>query len=330
VPISDGVGTRPPVGTQGALRASAATGVAVDRMVDNMAGGAERLGKALTSLEGAAVVRRVSAATQGAFASMASAAESALESAAAAAAKVKARRGEARGGGDALTAPVPRLVAACVHWLAAAGLDTEGIFSDAGSADAVAKLAAVFAADPASLVPLCSAPADVASFLKGHLAALPAPLLPYDVLARPGAADSARATEALYAVSPTARATAELLLSLAARIASLSVATKMDAPKLARVLAPAFTRRAVAAVAVAAPVALASPPGSPLPAEPSAAAGAPSPEAADGAAEKQAAEAEAEDAAVVAAIRWMIVNWEQHGNRAAPTVDDAAHGELSD
>jgi hypothetical protein len=323
------------------VRAGVATGEkgreVVERVVDGLAGGAERFNKALTALEDSAIVRRSAAAAHGAFASVASAAESAA--AAAAAATVKARRsvagrgaasredgGGAGAGERALEAhaharPALPLAAACVHWLSAAPpLACEGLFSGDGTPDAVDKLAAAFKRHPGALVPLCAAPTDVAALLKRHLEGLPAPLLPYAALCRPVVPEARRAADALDAATPAGGATAELVLSLASRIACVAAVTKMDAGKLARALAPALTRRTDAPAAAAAPApaaaeeekaaddkkeegadADADAPGSPLPAAlPS---GAPSPPPAAG------EDAEAAEAAVIATLRWMIENW---------------------
>jgi hypothetical protein len=316
------------------VRAGVATGEkgreVVERVVDGLAGGAERFGKALSALEDSALVRRSAAAAHGALASVSAAAESA---AAAAAATVKARRsvagraaaaraaasaGERALDAQARALPVLPLASACVHWLAAAPpLACEGLFSGEGNPEAVAKLAAAFKRQPGALVPLCAAPADVAALLVRHLEALPAPLLPHEALCRPGVPEARRAVDALDAASPVGGATAELVLSLAARVACVAAVTKMDAAKLARALAPALTRRtdAANAPAAAAPAAEAAEkeeekeeeaPGSPLPA--AVPAGAPSPAPSPAAAE-DGGEAAAEDAAVVATLRWMIENW---------------------
>ncbi len=326
------------------MRASAATGEAVERAADAMAGsmaaGGERLGKALVAFEESTILRRTAAAAQGALASVASAAESALDSAAAAAAAAKdkarravAARAAARAAAsaeesvleaEAHARPVPSIVAACVHWLAAAGCDTEGLFATDGNPESVDKLAALFDRTPAALVPLRAAPADVAALLKRYLLALPAPLLSHAALARAGVPVSHRAAEALDNAAPAAAATAELLLSLAARISSLSAVSKMDAAKLARALAPCLTRRV--APAEAAPAAPPSPPQAAAE-EADAASVTAMPSSPPAAAQ---ADADAEDEAAVATLKWMIANWGTLRGADAPAPLGDEQSELSE
>ena len=248
------------------------------------------LERTASNLENSALMQRTKAATQRGLASVANAAESAALAASQAAANLKARRAawlSARAflESQAHTRPVLPVVAACVHTLSATGLECEGIFgSAAASRDVVTKLAIMFKANPHGLVPMRTAPADVAAFLKEYLMSLPAPLLPFGPLCKPGYPDSRRALESLDAATPAGAATAELILLLAGRLASVSPATKMDAAKLARELAPCLTRRQEL------------PEGTPADAAPS------------------AAEEQAQDAAVVAALRWMIAAGSKSSN----------------
>ena len=247
------------------------------------------LERTASNLENSALLQRTKAATQRGLASVANAAESAALAASQAAANLKARRAawlSARAflESQAHARPVLPVVAACVHTLAVSGLECEGIFSAPGSRDVVTKLSIMFKANPQGLVPMRTAPADVAAFLKEYLVSLPAPLLPFGPLCKPGYPDSRRALESLDAATPAGAATAELILLLAGRLASVSPATKMDAAKLARELAPCLTRRQEL------------PEGTPADAAPS------------------AAEEQAQDAAVVAALRWMIAAGSKSSN----------------
>ena len=269
------------------------------------AASAERINKTLNALERTAanlensqLMQRTKAATQRGLGAVATAAEAAAVAASNAAANLKARRAawlSARAflESQAHARPVLPVVAACVHALAATGLECEGIFAAPGSPDAVSKLALVFKANPNAMLPLRAAPADVAAFLKAYLVGLPAPLLPFAPLAKAGYPDSRRALEALDAATPAGAATAELVLLLAGRLASLSPATKMDAAKLARELAPCLTRRQEL------------PEGTPGDAQPS-----PQEEA-------------AQDAAVVAALRWMI----SAGSKSSGSLDEMQLGD---
>ena len=251
------------------------------------------LERTASNLENSALMQRTKAATQRGLASVANAAESAALAAAQAAAHLKARRAaylSARAflESQAHARPVLPVVAACVYALSVSGLECEGIFAVAGSPDVVMKLALCFKANPHALVPMRTSPADVAAFLKSYLTSLPAPLLPFGPLCKPGYPDSRRALEALDAATPAGAATAELVLLLAGRLASVSPATKMDAAKLARELAPCLTRRQEL------------PEGAPADAAPS------------------PAEEQAQDAAVVAALRWMIAA----GSKSSGALDE--------
>jgi len=258
------------------------------------AASADRINKTLSALERTAVslenspfVQRAKAATQRGLASVANQAENAALAASAAAAHMKARRAawlSARAflEAQAHARPVLPVVAACCHTLAATGLECEGLFTTPGSPDAVSKLLLAFKSNAGGLLPLRCAPVDVAAALKAYLVALPAPLLPHAPLAKAGYPDSRRALEALDAATPAGAATAELILLLAARLSSCSPATKVDAAKLARELAPVLTRRQ---------------------------------ELAEGTEGQLApAEEQAQDAAVVAALRWMIAAGSKSSN----------------
>jgi hypothetical protein len=239
------------------------------------------LERTAANLENSQLMQRTKAVTQRGLAHVANAAENAALAASNAAANMKARRAAWLSARQFLESqaharPVLPVVATCVHTLAATGLECEFIFSAPGSADAVQKLELMFKANPTGLLPIRAAPADVAAALKSYLKALPCPLLPFAPLSKAGYPDSRRALEALDAATPAGAATAELVLLLAGRLAQMSPATKMDAAKLARELAPCITRRQEL------------------------------PEGAPGDAAPTQAEEAAQDAAVISALRWMI------------------------
>jgi len=238
------------------------------------------LERTAANLENSQLMQRTKAVTQRGLAHVANAAENAALAASNAAANMKARRAAWLSARQFLESqaharPVLPVVATCVHTLAATGLECEGIFSVPGSPDAVQKLELMFK-NPTGLLPMRAAPADVAAALKNYLKALPCPLLPFAPLSKAGYPDSRRALEALDAATPAGAATAELVLLLAGRLAQMSPATKMDAAKLARELAPCITRRQEL------------------------------PEGAPGDAAPTQAEEAAQDAAVISALRWMI------------------------
>eukprot|EP00850_Spirogloea_muscicola_P000748 SM000003S10993 [mRNA] locus=s3:261413:264247:+ [translate_table: standard] len=137
---------------------------------------------------------------------------------------------------------VPHVLAECVNHLILSGLTTEELFLREGKKEVLTDLIQVFDEDAHARVPENTEEVDVAALILLYLQSLPEPLLTYELYYAivDAGSDVQQLKELVSSLPPANEASLEFLAALFLRVAQKAELNKMDAHKLATVVAPAL------------------------------------------------------------------------------------------
>eukprot|EP00850_Spirogloea_muscicola_P000511 SM000002S05591 [mRNA] locus=s2:1020379:1023163:- [translate_table: standard] len=137
---------------------------------------------------------------------------------------------------------VPHVLAECVNHLILSGLTTEELFLKEGKKEVLTDLIQVFDEDAHARVPENTEEIDVAALILLYLQSLPEPLLTYELYYAivDAGSDVQQLKELVSSLPPANEASLEFLAALLLRVAQKAELNKMDAHKLATVVAPAL------------------------------------------------------------------------------------------
>eukprot|EP00850_Spirogloea_muscicola_P022065 SM000275S10321 [mRNA] locus=s275:32867:35553:- [translate_table: standard] len=137
---------------------------------------------------------------------------------------------------------VPHVLAECVNHLILSGLTTEELFLREGKKEVLTDLIQVFDEDAHARVPENTEEIDVAALILLYLQSLPEPLLTYELYYAmvDAGSDVQQLKELVSSLPPANEASLEFLAALFLRVAQKAELNKMDAHKLATVVAPAL------------------------------------------------------------------------------------------